>query len=298
MAFHSLHPLRTAFAVAAFLSSPGLIAAQASQTPLVGDGVHAVTGMDLMAETSTLDDTTRSRMLSSPESVQRMATDMYVRRSLAAQAQAQKLDEDPQVRQLLHIVRERVLADALSKRMQAQSRPTGPVLENLARQNYKVQMQRFRQPERIHTRHILIPLDAPDAQQLAEDLRRQIVAGANFEVLAKEHSKDPGSAAKGGDLGLLPRGRMIKPFEEAAFALSKPGDVSEVVKTEFGYHIIQLVERRDAGIQPFEEVKDQLMEEAARGIGAGAREELVNPILEKAQVHPDAIEAFSAAYRK
>ena len=265
---------------------------------MMGAGAAAVGARDLLAETSTLDAAARQRVLSSPENVQRMTTEMYIRRALAGQALTQKLDEDPQVRQLLHIVRERVLADALTKRKEAQSRPTDPVLENLAQQNYKVQQSRFQQPERVHARHILVPLDAPNARTKAEDLRKQALAGADFAELAKKNSKDPGTAPKGGDLGLFARGKMIKPFEDAAFALTKPGDLTEVIETRFGFHVIQLVEKRAAGVQPFAEVKEQLMEEAAGGIAASARQELVRPIIDAAKPHPEAIEAFTATYRK
>lgn len=287
-----------AVVVACLACTPLFAAEEVNMAPLIGDGTAAVTGNDLLTETSTLDNVARQRILTAPENVQRMATEMYTRRVLAAQAQAQKLDEDPQVRQLLQVVRERVLADALAKRMEAQSRPSASVLESLARQNYTAQQARFHQPERVHTRHILIPLDSPEARAQAEALRKQALAGANFEELAKKYSKDLGSASKGGDLGLFTRGKMIKPFEDAAFALAKPGDISEVVETRFGFHVIQLVEKRAAGLQPFAEVKDQLMEEAAGGIATAARQELVRPILEAAKPHTTAIEAFSAAHRQ
>ena len=270
----------------------------AQNAPLMNEGNDVVLGTDLLAETSTLDETSRQRILSSPENVQRMATEIYVRRRLAEQALTQKIDQSPDVQRLLHIVRERVLADALLKQKEAQARPTGPVLENLALQNYKAQPQRFQQPERVRARHIVIPLSTQDARSIADALRQQVLQGANFENLAKKNSKDPGSASKGGDLGFITRGRMVKPFEDAAFALTKPDEVSEVVETRFGYHIIQLVEKREAGLQPFDEVKAQLVEEAAGGTSANARQELMRPLLESATPHSEAIEAFSATYRK
>lgn len=102
----------------------------------------------------------------------------------------------------------------------------------------------------IRARHILlrIPNEATPAQrdsveQLAASLRGRAAAGESFEQLATEFSQDPGSAARGGDLGFFSRGRMVEPFEEAAFAL-QPGEVSEVVESPFGYHIILLEERR------------------------------------------------------
>ena len=292
--------LRSSVLLAACLACGPLFAAGAGSTTtaLIGEGAAAITGNDLVTETSTLDSLVRQRALASPENVQRIGAEMYIRRVLAAQAVEQKLDEDPAVKHLLAVVRERVLADALARRKEAQSRPTGPVLEKLAQQNYKAQQARFQQPERVHARHILIPLQAPNARDQAEVLRKQVLEGAKFEDLAKKNSKDPGSASRGGDLGLFTRGKMVEAFDNAAFALTKPGDVSEVVETRFGFHIIQLVEKRAAGVQPFSEVKDQLIEEAAGGIAATTRQELVRPIMDAATPHPEAIEAFTATYRQ
>ncbi len=102
----------------------------------------------------------------------------------------------------------------------------------------------------ISARHILLrlPTNATDAQRdsvqsLAESLRQRAIAGESFEDLAREHSQDPGSASRGGDLGFFGRGRMVQPFEEAAFAL-EPGQISPVVETPYGYHVILVEDRR------------------------------------------------------
>ena len=289
---------RSACLAAALLGLHGAATAQAAPA-LLGEGPQAVTAADILAETQPLNAANRASVLSSPASVQRMATDIYLRRSLSARASDQKIDEKPEVQRVLQIVRERVLADALARQVETQARAAQPesVLEQLARQNYKAMPQRFQQPERLHLRHILIPADATDAHAQAEALHKQLQQGASFEALAREHSKDPGSAAKGGDLGFVTRGKMVAPFEEAAFALEQPGELSGVVETQFGFHVIELVEKRPAGLQPFDEVKDRLVEEAAGGVGVAARQELARPILESATPHVEAIEAFSASYR-
>ena len=108
----------------------------------------------------------------------------------------------------------------------------------------------------IRARHILlrIPAEATPAQrdsvrQLAESLRAQAAGGADFAALASQYSQDPGSAERGGDLGFFGRGRMVAPFEEAAFGL-KEGEVSQVVESPFGYHIIRVEERRQTDLEP------------------------------------------------
>jgi parvulin-like peptidyl-prolyl isomerase len=117
----------------------------------------------------------------------------------------------------------------------------------------------------IRARHILLRIapDATPAQReslLAEarDLHAQAVGGANFAKLAEEKSQDPGSAKQGGDLGFFGRGQMVAPFDEAAFAL-KVGEISDVVETPFGYHIIKLEERRGPTLA---EIKDTFREQA------------------------------------
>ena len=114
----------------------------------------------------------------------------------------------------------------------------------------------FKQPERIRARHILVSGD----EELAK-VQDELKAGKSFDVVAKEFSRDPGSAANGGDLGEFPRGMMVPEFEKAAFDLKNPGDVSAPVKTQFGWHIIKLEERIPESPIPFEQVKAKLVQE-------------------------------------
>ena len=128
---------------------------------------------------------------------------------------------------------------------------------------YNQNLDQFRTPERVHARHILLmtqgkpPAEDAKLKAQAEDLLKQIKAGANFEELAKKYSQDPGSASKGGDLGWVVRGQMVGEFEKACFSL-KPGETSGVIKTEYGYHIVQVLAHEDAHLQPFDQVKAQL----------------------------------------
>jgi peptidyl-prolyl cis-trans isomerase D len=126
------------------------------------------------------------------------------------------------------------------------------------REHYEQIKDRFAGTERRKAHHILITidktLDDAAAKKQAEDLLAKIKAGGDFEALAKQYSKDPGSAAKGGDLGWATRGMFVGPFENALFAM-KAGEVAGPVKTEFGYHIIRLDEAEGSGAKPFEQVR-------------------------------------------
>ncbi|MFN2426114.1 MAG: SurA N-terminal domain-containing protein [Candidatus Binatia bacterium] len=127
----------------------------------------------------------------------------------------------------------------------------------------------FQNEEKIGARHILkkIAGDAGDdakkaARAAIEDIRTRLAEGGNFEEIAKAESDDTGSAVKGGDLGLFGRGRMVPAFEAVAFA-SEVGATSEIVESDFGFHIIQVYDKKPAGIAPFEEVKDSIKQTLA-----------------------------------
>lgn len=135
---------------------------------------------------------------------------------------------------------------------------------------YAQSMDNFRMPERVHVRHILIKTtDKSDAEKKqllakAEDVLKQVKNGGNFAELAKQYSDDPGSAAKGGDLGWVVRGQMVPEFEKACFEL-KPAEISGIVTTTYGYHIVQVLEREQARVKPFDEVKAQLADDLRKG---------------------------------
>lgn len=138
-----------------------------------------------------------------------------------------------------------------------------------AKKNYEANLDSFRHPAQLQAQHILLLVPASAPKELADkalaqikDLQAQLKKGASFEALAKKHSQDPGSAAKGGELPWFSQGAMVKPFEEAAMAL-KTGQVSEPVRTQFGWHLIKLVGNRPAGTVPFEQVKDELKKRLA-----------------------------------
>jgi peptidyl-prolyl cis-trans isomerase D len=134
------------------------------------------------------------------------------------------------------------------------------------RKEYEQNRDSYRVPERVHVRHILLKTTDKPKEEVAklkaqaEEILKQLKAGANFADLAKKYSEDPGSAAKGGDLGWIVRGQTVKPFEDAAFSL-KPDQISNVISTEYGFHILQVLGKEEAHVRPFEEVKAQLAEE-------------------------------------
>ena len=126
---------------------------------------------------------------------------------------------------------------------------------------YNEHLDDWKQEEQVHARHILLKVDDNRTAEAAEAslgaARKRIEAGEDFAKLATELSDDPGSKARGGDLGFFGRGRMIKEFEEAAFEAS-PGTMVGPIRTSFGLHLIQVLEKRAAGQRPFAEVEAQV----------------------------------------
>lgn len=128
---------------------------------------------------------------------------------------------------------------------------------------YNAEIDSFRTPERVDARHILIKADASNDAAMkakAQGILKQLQAGGDFAKLAQANSDDPGSKDKGGELGWLQRGQTVPEFEKSAFSL-QPGQTSGLVKTEYGYHIIQVEKHEAAHLQTFDEVKPKLIDE-------------------------------------
>jgi len=129
---------------------------------------------------------------------------------------------------------------------------------------YRDNIQQFQVPNRVHVEHILLlttgktDAEVAEIRKKAEDILAQArKKGANFEDLAKKYSEDPGSKAKGGDVGWVLPGQMVPEFEKASFSLNK-GDISDLIKTQYGFHIIKVLDKETAHTRTFDEVKDSL----------------------------------------
>ncbi|MCL4838806.1 MAG: SurA N-terminal domain-containing protein [Thermoanaerobaculia bacterium] len=129
------------------------------------------------------------------------------------------------------------------------------------RRYYDQNQEEYRREEQVRARHILVQVGAGRTEEQAraeiDALRARIEGGADFAALARERSDDPGSQSRGGDLGFFGRGRMIKEFEDAAFS-AEPGRLVGPLRTGFGFHLLEVLERRAAGLQPYEEVEPQI----------------------------------------
>ena len=153
----------------------------------------------------------------------------------------------------------------MAKMMEAEVETKVTLEEKDLKEFFDKNPEQFKQPEQVRASHILFTVAAEAdattkeaAKTKAAGILKQIKGGGDFAELAKKHSQDPSNAPQGGDLGFFGQGQMVGEFERAAFALAKPGDVSDLVETPFGVHIIKLAEKKAAATMTLDQVKPQL----------------------------------------
>ena len=186
-------------------------------------------------------------------------------------AKKKGFDKNPELKEQLELLKDNIIAiEYLKKEVTNKVE----VSEEDVKAYYESHKDEFKTPEMVRSRHILIKTDpsASDndkkkAKEKAEEILKKIKAGEDFAKLASDVSDDTGSKPKGGELGFFPKGRMVKSFEDAAFSL-KPGEVSGIVETQFGYHIIKVEEKKEPGMEPFdtakEKIKQKLLQERTK----------------------------------
>ena len=165
---------------------------------------------------------------------------------------------------------------------------------------YEANPEEFTQEEQVRARHILLQVGGDRTEQQAEEqmlaIRDRLDAGEDFATVATELSDDPGSKAQGGDLGFFGRGQMIGEFEEAAFS-ALPGEVVGPVKTNFGYHLIQVEERRDAGRSSFaeaqEQIRSRLLNQRSQDLAESSATELAERIDKEVLTTPEALQLLA-----
>jgi peptidyl-prolyl cis-trans isomerase D len=144
-----------------------------------------------------------------------------------------------------------------------QLRQNAQISDDELRLQYQQNIQQYQLPNRVHVQHILLmtvgktDAEVEEIRQKAEDVLKQAKKGSKFEDLAKKYSEDPGTKDKGGDLGWITQGQTVPEFEKTAFGLEK-GKISDLVKTQYGFHIIKVLDKENAHTKPFEEVKDSI----------------------------------------
>lgn len=298
-------PMMRGIALAVLLAGFGVAqvsaAQEAEQKPIVTRTDMALTLTDYEAATMFLPKEKRAMMQPSIKQIMAFLENVMVYRVLANEARAAGMDKDPVTRKEIEQAVDKLLA---LKRLEAFSAAVKrPDFTAAARENYEVNKAKYTIAEGVNAEHVLISqAGRSDAEALkrAEEVHKKALAGADFAALAMEYSDDQSKAQNKGSLGFFGRGQMVKPFEEAAFALKKPGEISPVVKTQFGYHVVRLVEKRAATVQSFEEVKEKILREVEDKFVADARVAYISDIKNDKSIviHEDVVDALFETMRK
>jgi len=188
-----------------------------------------------------------------PQGIKDLTLDFLIEMKIVAQkAKAEKIDQTDEFKRRIAYVQQRVMMQQLLMREAKQV-----ASDQALKKYYDEQIGQVKPVEEVRARHILV-----EGEEDAKKIATRLKGGEDFAKIAKEVSKDPGSGAEGGDLGFFTKDRMVPEFAEAAFAM-KPGEVSQPVKSQFGWHVIKLEERRQKPLPTFDQVKDRIAQALA-----------------------------------
>lgn len=280
--------MRSIFHITVFALVPVLTWAAPSpgkDEVLLKNNLATVTVADYETELARLPEDLRTGVELNAQRISQILSNILVIKTLAAEATQKKMDEDPETKRLLKWANEKNLAMLRMEKIvaegQAAVKTKAADFEARAREIYKADQDKYKEPPTVKASHVLIDTKSrskEEALKRAQEVRKLALDGKPFGDLAKEYSDDPSAKQNQGDLGFFTATQMVKPFADAAFALEKPGAISEVVESPFGYHVILLHEKKPGGVQPFEKVKPQIINALKEKQGAEARAEYIKKI--------------------
>jgi peptidyl-prolyl cis-trans isomerase C len=264
-----------------FSSASALAAEKAKKDVLAKIGTKEITKSEVEAYAGLYPEQQQALIKADPRMEEVLVRNLVSIMVVSDVAKKKGLEKDPTIRKQIDIMKNEYLARTyIQKEVLGKIKLTDKDYEAY----YNAHKKEFENPEMVRARHILVAVkpnateeEKKAALKKAEDILEKAKKGEDFAKLASEYSDDPGSKAKGGDLGFFSAGSMVGKFEQAAFTL-KPGEISPVVETEFGYHIIKVEERKAAEQQPYDAVKDQVIAKATQTV----QQERLNAFLEKA----------------
>lgn len=290
--------LRHFVLLAGLLPAALLVHAQGPQV-LISGPAGQVTSLDVEAAVQQFPLNERQARLARPQEVRRLAEEVYLRRALAAQAEKAGTANDPLTQTLLKVYRERVLSDAQIFEIGKAGWPADEVLVKAAQERYQANPKQFEAPARIAARQIMLPKGGNNAQNTeirvrADALRKELEGGADFAALARQHSTDPSTASRGGDMGFFTKGTF--PELDPTLDELKIGEISKTIETQYGFHILKLEDRKPAGVMPFADVRAQLVEQVREEADQKARTNAVDAVRGGMKREDPAIEALAKRF--
>jgi peptidyl-prolyl cis-trans isomerase C len=282
----------TAFTVAfavALLGAPGMQAFAQDKVVATIDGKPITEGDLAVAESEIGSD---MGTMPGPQKRTSLLEFLIDNQLFAEAGEKAKLDQGPDFETRLAYLKRRALRELYFEKV-----IKGSVSDADARKIYDDQVKLLKPEEEVSARHILV-----ETEEQAKELKAKLDKGADFAQLAKENSKDPGSKDDGGNLGYFGHGQMVPQFEEVVFKLKK-GEVSDPVKTQFGWHLVKLEDSRTKQPPAFEIVKDRIAQslllqkaqKTATELRANAKIEIVDPEIKKSIDERNAMIAKQAA---
>lgn len=215
-------------------------------------------------------------------------------------AKAKGWDQDPVAKRILARAFEQALMEITVKRVVAEAPKQN--FELLAKENYIANPENFVVPETFVVKHVLISSETRSAEELnarAEEVLKKASAKEDFDALVQEYSDDPSKVNNQGVMRVATAGEFVPAFEEAAKALQKPGEISGLVKTEYGLHILKLIAREPSTTKPFEEVRVALVAEAENNYLESIRKKFLSDLRsENPQFNGEAIDGLKYLYGK
>lgn len=261
------------------VAAPAL--AEEADAFLIERGEARLTVADMDGRMSRLPASSRAEFAFRPENLAQMMDRLLLNRQLSIQARAEGLDQDPAVRRDLELAVEEVLA-AHRLNQVTEAAIAAADIEQLARERFLTQQDTFKVPAQRVVQHLLIGTEQRSEEEAlaraSELLRQARSPGSDFDAMVMEYSEDPGKGSNQGRYTMAQPGQYVPEFEAAGLALQRPGEFAEPVKTQFGYHLMRLIEVTPERTRSFEEVRDELVLKVEEEVAQGARERLVQEL--------------------
>jgi peptidyl-prolyl cis-trans isomerase C len=288
-----------------FLLFLGIASTASAQTAaddvVITRGGVSVTLQDVDTYVSRVPKEQRERFIDSPARIRDMLNNILLTKQLAAQARAQHLDQRPDVASQLRAEQDNVLARVrMTEYMNALQVPD---LSELAREQYATHKELYRIPAKVDVSHFLISTEKrsdDEAKALAEKARAEALADPKgFDALVEKYSDDNSKATNHGLIKDAAGEGYVQEFRDAAAALTKVGEISPLVHTKYGYHVLRLVAREPERQQSFEEVREKLTESMRDQYVTNQRRDFVNQLNnEKVDINPATMDTLRDRYDK
>lgn len=232
-------------------------------TVVARQGSTVLTIADIDAFAARIEEKQRPGFFNSPKRLETLVSNMLAQRQLAAEAEKEGLAKDPGIQAQIKITNEEILSKARIDQLRSALKL--PDLDQLAHEEYLGHKEKYVVPGKLDVKHILISTDKrsdEEARALAEDVRKQAAAHPDqFDALVEKYSEDPSKAQNHGLMADANSKRYVPQFSAAAASLKIPGEISQPVKTKFGYHVLKLVTRTSDQPQKYEAVKAQIVDQ-------------------------------------